>query len=215
MQYRHVLLGSLAAACFATAPMAAGVPQNANDVKPLAVGSKAPSFVVRNPDGSDRRFEASAYKKPAVFIFYRGGWCPYCNGHLKALKAAEPELLKMGYDLYFLSADKPEILFSSLKEPDIKYTLLSDARMTAARAFGIAFRVDDETYKKYQGYGIDLEQASGEKHHELPVPAVFIVDRGGVVRFAHANADYSKRLENAPLISAARRALNGSKKKSG
>jgi peroxiredoxin len=200
MKYRHVLLGSLAAACFATAPMAAGVPQKANDVKPLAVGSKAPSFVVRNPDGSDRRFEASAYKKPAVFIFYRGGWCPYCNGHLKALKAAERELLKMGYDLYFLSADKPEILFSSLKEPDIKYTLLSDARMT---------------YKKYQGYGIDLEQASGEKHHELPVPAVFIVDRSGVVRFAHANADYTKRLENAPLLAAAKAAQTKPKKTTG
>jgi peroxiredoxin len=204
MRHLPTLLAGLAAACLATAAFAAAVPQNANDIKAIAVGSQAPSFVVRNPDGSDRRFDPKGYKKPAVFIFYRGGWCPYCNGHLKALKAAEPELLKMGYDLFFFSADKPEILFSSLKEPDIKYTLLSDARMSAARAFGVAFRVDDETYKKYQGYGIDLEQASGEKHHELPVPAVFIVDSRGIVRFAHAKPDYTQRLENAPLLAAAK-----------
>jgi peroxiredoxin len=215
MKFRPTLLASLAATSLATAALAAAVPQNANDVKPLAVGSQAPSFVVRNPDGSERRFDPKGYKKPAVFIFYRGGWCPYCNGHLKALKTAEPELLKMGYDLFFFSADKPEILFSSLKEPDIKYTLLSDARMSAARAFGVAFRVDDETYKKYQGYGIDLEQASGEQHHELPIPAVFIVDRGGVVRFAHANADYTKRLENAPLLAAAKAAQTKPKKTTG
>ncbi|MGX7835986.1 redoxin domain-containing protein, partial [Campylobacter fetus subsp. venerealis] len=81
------------------------------------------------------------------------------------------------------SADRPERLYASLSEPDIHYTLLSDAEMTASRAFGVAYRLDDAALAKYGEYGIDLEAASGQKHHELPVPAVFIVDSQGLIRF--------------------------------
>jgi hypothetical protein len=94
----------------------------------------------------------------------------------------EAPLVALGYDLLFLSADRPELLYSSLKEPGLNYRILADARMTAARAYGVAFRVDDVTAARYKGFGIDLEAASGETHHELPVPAVFIVDRSGVIR---------------------------------
>ena len=185
------------------------VPDDPAKVHPLAVGVTAPAFVVRNADGTDRKFDPKQLKKPVILIFYRGGWCPYCNAHLGALKKAEPELLRMGYELYFLSADRPEILFSSLKEPDIHYTLLSDARMSAARAFGLAYRLDDATMEKYKSYGIDLEAASGETHHELPIPAVYIIDRKGTIRFAHANPDYKVRLAPEPLLEAAR-SLHGS-----
>ena len=82
----------------------------------------------------------------------------------------------MGIDVLFLSTDRPEILRSSLKEP-VDYHLLSDNEVNAARAFGIAYRMDDATYAKYKTYGLDLEESQGAKHHELPVPAVFIVDR--------------------------------------
>ena len=122
-----------------------------------------------------------------------------------ALKKIEPSLLRLGYDLTFLSTDRPEILYSSLKEPDVHYILLSDAKMTASRAFGIAYRLDDATYSQYKSYGIDLESTSGETHHELPVPAVYIIDRQGKVRFAYTNPDYKVRLQSAPLLAAARK----------
>lgn len=182
----------------------AAVPDDAARVQPLQVGAQAPVFVVRNADGSERRFEPRSLKKPVVLIFYRGGWCPYCNAHLGALKKVEPDLLGLGYDLYFLSADKPDNLYSSLKEPDVHYTLLSDAHMTAARAYGVAFHVDDAAVEKYKSFGVDLEAASGEKHHELPIPAVFILDRRGVIRFVHAIADYRVRIAPDDLLTAAK-----------
>jgi peroxiredoxin len=79
--------------------------------------------------------------------------------------------------------------------------------VNAARAFGIAFRMDDATYAKYKTYGIDLEDTQDAKHHELPVPAVFIVDRKGRIRFAHTNPDYTKRLPAADIVKAAESAL--------
>jgi peroxiredoxin len=117
----------------------------------------------------------------------------------------EPQLLVLGYDLLFLSADRPDILYSSLKEPDIHYTLLSDASMSAARAYHVAYHLDAEALAKYGEYGVDLEAASGHRHHQLPVPAVFIVDRAGVVRFVYANPDYTTRITPEALLDAAER----------
>ncbi len=142
-----------------------------------------------------------------VLVFYRGGWCPYCNTHLGELKAAETELRARGYEVLFLSADRPEILHSSLKD-DIEreaagYTLLSDSGAAASRAFGVAFRVDAATVAKYKSFGLDLEQVAGNREHILPVPSVFVVDRGGVIRFAYYNADYTVRLSAEKLLAAA------------
>jgi ribosomal subunit interface protein len=77
-------------------PAASDVPDEASKVQPLARGDQVPSFVVRRPDGSDYTFEAANRASPAVVIFYRGGWCPYCNVHLGQLKAAEATLRARG-----------------------------------------------------------------------------------------------------------------------
>lgn len=200
-----LLLAVIAFASTLSLARATDVPTDPASVVPLPVGSPIPGVVVRNADGTDRRVGPGPLARPMVLIFYRGGWCPYCNRHLGVLKKAEPELLTLGYDLLFLSADRPELLYSSLKEPDVHYTLLSDASMSAARAFGVAFRVDAAGLAKFREYGVDLEAASGQTHHELPVPAVFIIDRSGVIRFVHANPDYTTRISADALLAAARK----------
>lgn len=186
------------------------VPTDPSKVKPLQVGTAAPPFDVRTATGEPMHFDPKSLRKPAVLIFYRGGWCPYCNAHLGELRKAEQELISIGYDVLFLSADRPEMLRPSLKEKDLNYTLLSDAQMNAARAFGIAFRVDDATVQKYKQYNIDLEAASGATHHELPVPAIFIIDRSGVIRFAHWDPDYKVRMKGEEILTAARAAIGKS-----
>lgn len=64
------------------------------------------------------------------------------------------------------------------------------------------------TVEAYRGYGIDLEAASGENHHLLPVPSVFIVGTDGRIAFAYANTDYTVRLSAEEMIEAAREAVN-------
>lgn len=82
--------------------------------------------------------------------------------------------------------------------------MLSDSTMTAAAAFGIAFTLDENRYRKYLEYGADIEEASGEKHRLLPVPAVFILGTDGTVRFEYVNPDYKERLDPEVLIAAIR-----------
>jgi len=179
------------------------VPSDPAQVVPLPVGAAIPAVVVRNADGTERRIGPGPLTRPTILIFYRGGWCPYCNRHLGAIKKVEPDLLKLGYELLFLSTDRPELLYSSLKEPNIHYTLLSDATMSAARAYHIAYHLDAAAMAQYGEHGVDLEAASGQQHHELPVPAVFIIDPSGVIRFEYANPDYTTRIEPDALLKAA------------
>ena len=81
--------------------------------------------------------------------------------------------------------------------------------MSASRAFGLAYRLDDATYQKYKTFGLDLEATQGETHHELPIPAVYIIDRKGVIRFAHSDPDYKVRLAPEPLLAAAQAVRRG------
>jgi peroxiredoxin len=142
-----------------------------------------------------------------VLIFYRGGWCPFCNKHLGQLQQAEPQLRELGYRIVAVSPDRPEKLKESTDKGGLSYTLLSDSSMVAAQAFGIAFEVDAPMLEKLASYNIDIEADSGETHHLLPVPAVFIVGKDGVIDFSYANPDYKTRLASEVLLAAAKAAL--------
>ncbi len=200
----------LAAMLLATAAVAGdAVPDDPTKVHPLLPGMKAPAFTVRRPDGSAFQFTPDTLEKPAVVIFYRGGWCPVCNTYLAEMRHAVPQLIGMGYDVLFLSADQPQALVESLKEK-VDYTLLSDNQLQTAKAFGVAFRVTDQVLAQYPQYEQVLETASGETHHQLPVPAVFLIGTDGVIRFMYVNPDYNVRLPPDLLLAAARTALPGS-----
>jgi len=184
--------------------------ERAQDAKPLPVGTSAPQFTAYRADGSAYEFDPGAIKRPAMLIFYRGGWCPFCNMHLAELRHCVPEIQEMGYEVLFLSADRPQILYSSLQEEnrDLDYTLLSDSKLQAASAFGIAFQLDARTLARYRKHGLDLAAASGETHNALPVPSVFIVDTDGVIKYSYANPDFKVRLDSDEILAAARSSIS-------
>lgn len=117
----------------------------------------------------------------------------------------ESELERIGFPVIAVSPDRPEGLSKSLEHEDLGYTLYSDSSLAAARAFGIAYQLSDAEVAKYKSYGVDLEAASGHKHHQLPVPSVFLVEKGGTIRWVYSNPDYRVRPDNATLLNAARK----------
>lgn len=167
---------------------------NAESARPLQVGHRAPDFTATHADGTAYTFSASHLKQPYVLIFYRGGWCPYCNMQLADLHSVEPELRQAGFEVLFLSTDRPALLYSSLKDQKVSYTLLSDPGLQAAQAFHIAFHLDDQHYAEQLKWGVDLEKTTGTKAHALPVPSVFIIDTSGIIRFVYSNPDFRVRL---------------------
>ena len=208
MTYKNFLLAALFFTFFASSAVAQSqrtdIHLDANDVQPLLPGMQAPAFEVFSVEGQPVHFDPENMQKPLVLSFFRGGWCPYCNLHLAELRKAEGELKEMGFDIWFISIDRPELLYDSLEQSDIGYTILSDSGLEATRAFGLAFRVNDETVERYKTYDIDLEAASGESHHVLPAPSTFIIASDGMIRFQYTNPDYAVRLHPDVLLAAAR-----------
>jgi len=96
------------------------------------------------------------------------------------------------------------MLQESLDKHDLGFQLLSDSSMTAAVEFGLGWQVPKSMVQKYTTYGIDLDAASGQSHHLLPVPAVFVVGTDGVVRFQYVNPDHRVRLDADVLLAAAK-----------
>ena len=120
----------------------------------------------------------------------------------------EADLLELGYQIVAVSPDRPEKVASVLSklDGDYSYELLSDSKMEASSGFGLTFKVSDETRDRYARYSIDLEDASGETHHLLPVPAVFILDTEGTILFTYVNPNYRERIDPHTLLAAARAA---------
>jgi peroxiredoxin len=123
---------------------------------------------------------------------------------LGQLQSIVPQLRDLGYQLTAISPDRPDKLRESVEKNELQYALYSDSKMAAARAFGIAYRLDDATLQALAGFGIDVQEASGENHKMLPVPSVFVIDKGGKIAFGHVNPDYKKRLSAEVLLAVAK-----------
>ena len=50
--------------------------------------------------------------------------------------------------------------------------------------------------------GNDVAKFNGEGGWILPAPAVFVIDREGIVRFAGVNGDYTQRVEPDEALAA-------------
>jgi peroxiredoxin len=173
----------------------------AEAAKPVKVGEQAPAVKgLRNAKGEAVDLAAVTNGKTTLLVFYRGGWCPYCNTHLAELAQLQPELAANGVQVVAISPDSPETLAAYPEDKKQPYSLLSDSLFEAAKAYGVAFAIDGETQEKLKGYGIDLAKASGNTTAVLPVPAVFVIGPDGLVKFSHTNADYTKRLSGSQVL---------------
>jgi peroxiredoxin len=128
---------------------------------------------------------------------------------LVQLRDIASQFTELGFHLIGISPDQPSKVGETIEKHSIPFTLLSDSAMTASRAFGIAYQVDEATLKGLAKYGVDLQVASGRAHHLLPVPAVFLVSSSGIIQFEYVNPDYSVRAHPELLLSAVRLARQG------
>lgn len=184
------------------------VASSADEVAPLQVGDEIPDVTLKDPFGNDAELQNLVSEKPTLLIFYRGGWCPYCNGHLSQLVEIEEQLYDMGIQILAISPDKPSYLKESTMEHELNYKLLSDSNMNATKQFGLAFKVDTTTVNRYKRNGLDLAERSGYDHYLLPVPAAFLVDTDVTIRYRYFNPDYTVRIENEEILSAVEESLN-------
>jgi peroxiredoxin len=176
-------------------------------VMPLMNGQTLPELTLKDIDDKAVNLTALVSQKPTIFFFYRGGWCPFCNAQMGQLKAIEPKLIEMGFQLVGISPDTPEQLKASVRDNKLDYLLLSDENLTASKAFGLAYFTSakvTQTYTQKMNVSNQLIQTpEGDKRLVLPVPAVYLMDTDGLVHFQYVNPNYKVRPAPALIITAA------------
>ena len=191
----------------------AALPASADLTTPLKKGDRAPGFTVHTVEGKPYVFDPDNLARPTILISFRGGWCPYCNMHLSELRTVIPAISESGYDVLFISNDRPEVLYSSLKQETrddidgLDYVILSDAEINAARALGTAYRTSKGLTDYLDEKGRDYEGSSIGKHNALAVPAVYVINKSGEIVYDFVEPDYKGRLPADELLSAAKAAL--------
>jgi peroxiredoxin len=170
----------------------------------LQVGAALPALTLPDAMGQPVDLKALNATGPLVIVFYRGGWCPYCNLELREWQRLLPQLRALGATLVAISPQTPDNSLSTAEKNELAFPVLSDSKLAAARAFGIAFTMNPELVELYAKAGNDLPTLNGNGQWVLPIPATFLIDAHGRVALAHVEADYRQRAEPMQMLQALR-----------
>lgn len=166
----------------------------------LAAGDTMPDFNLPNQHGNWKRFYNYLKSSWVVLNIYRGGWCPYCNLEMKALCEALPAIRAKGANLVGMSPEVPSKAGVTASRNGIAIDILSDAGNAVLDKLGLVFELPEALRPVYQAMGVDLPAYNGDETFRLPVPATYIVEQDGRIRYAYVDADYTQRMEPSDII---------------
>lgn len=170
----------------------------------LAAGNRLPDFHISHHDGKPISSAELLKQVPAggqlLIVFYRGGWCPYCNLQIRQLTDAWPQFQQRKVLPVLISADQTDASALSQRHYEIPFPVLSDPDLRAHDAFKVSMQLDDKSHLLYKTYGIDVEEWSGREHHKFAVASAFLIGADGRIRWAHAALDYKQRPSVAQLL---------------
>ncbi|MDB5253076.1 MAG: AhpC/TSA family protein [Flaviaesturariibacter sp.] len=167
----------------------------------LFLNSRAPEFKGKDQNGADVSLKELRKKGPVVVVFYRGNWCPYCNKELKNLQDSLQLLIDRKAQVVAITPETTEGIGKTIEKTGATFPILYDADAKIARAYQVAYTLDEKTAKRYQSFDIDLQKINNQKGTPvLPVPAVYIINRDGAVTYRYFESDYKKRPTVAELL---------------
>jgi peroxiredoxin len=177
---------------------AAGVPAEA-----VSVGDVVAPFALPDAGGQTRTLDELIADGPAVIVFYRGGWCPYCNVTLRTYeRELLPELEAFSARLVAVSPETPDASLATQEKSELTYTVLSDTGAQLATKLGIIWRPSQPGLAAQQQLGVDIRTTRADQSTILPMPTVVIVDRDHVARFVDIHPDYTGRTEVTAILAA-------------
>ena len=137
----------------------------------VPVGCPGPEFLLPAVDGTVKSLSAYRGSK-VVIVFYRGHWCGACRRQLAELRTAVQMLEDAGAAVLAISAEPLARARVSAEVDNLGFTILSDAGLNAIDRYGVRHEGEPE--------------AEGRA---IARPSVFVLDRLGVIRYAHIGQD--------------------------
>lgn len=158
----------------------------------LFINSKAPEFKGTDQSGVTVNLKDLRKKGPVVVVFYRGNWDPYSNRQLKRFQDSLSLITDKGAHVIAITPEGSEGVAKTVAKTGVVFPILSDGDMKIATGYQVAYTVDDRTLGRYKNAAIDLLAINGQKQAQLPVPAVYVVNKEGSVSFRFFDEDYKK-----------------------
>lgn len=167
----------------------------------LFINSKAPDFKLKDKDGKEVRLKDELKKGKVVLVFYRGQWCPFCNRELSHIEDSLQLITGKGAEVIAVTAELPANIEKTIEKTKAAYPILYDEGLKTMKAYDVLFEVDEHTVLRYKTAGIDLLENNGKLNgNHLPVPAVFIIDKEGYIKFRYFEPDYKKRVSVKEIV---------------
>ena len=145
----------------------------------VEVGQRAPIFELPDGHGYPWDLSGQAESGPVMLVFFRGDWCPYCNGQLASFARNIDEFQRRGVQLAGVSVDSSDRSAELVNKLLLPFPLLSDARGEVARAYGL--------WNDREG---------------VAVPAIVVVDGSDEVRYLYEGTDFADRPTDEELYAA-------------
>nr|WP_236649145.1 peroxiredoxin-like family protein [Rhodopirellula sp. SM50] len=168
------------------------------------VGDKAADATLKGWDAQPVTLSEVWGKDPVILMWYRGGWCPYCNLQLRAMQKQLAAIEGAGAKLVVLTPELPENAKETAEANELDMLVLHDANNQLAKKFGIVFQLPDAILPVYRDK-LQLAKRNGSDAMELPLAATYVINTEGKITYAFLDADYKKRAEPADVVAAVKR----------
>ena len=163
-------------------------------------GDKAPDVQFKTLENETVALSSLLASGPVVLVFYRGRWCPFCDLTLRAFEKEAAAFEAAGARLIAVSPQTVVESQLTASERGISMQLLSDFHNAAGSAFGVVWSLTEEEKQLYKSFNSLLDAANGDDRWQLPAPAIFVIDRSGVVRWSHVDPDHTRRPEPGDVL---------------
>jgi peroxiredoxin len=171
----------------------------------LQVGDPAPPFRHNDQNGTAYDLPTLLRHGPVVLTFYRGGWCPFCNVQLRAFQLVRSQLRALKATLLLISPAVFAETLTLIEREALQFPLITDHGNQLARQYGVAFAFDPKLRERHLAQGVNLAELNSAGDWALPLPATFVIDRQGIISYAHVSADYTQRVDPAAVLTALQR----------
>lgn len=171
----------------------------------LQPGDAAPEFSLLNQHGTAVSLSDRLALGPAVLLFIRGGWCPFCTLALRAWQEALPRLHDAGGDLLVMSPQRVDVCGMVAERDLLACSVLSDPGSAVANRYGLVVELPEIARPLYLRLGHDLPRINGTGTWRLPLSSTFVVAPDGRIALGRADLSLKRRVEPEAAIEAVRR----------
>ncbi len=168
----------------------------------LEIGTKAPHFSAITFKNNPFNLEETLKGKPVVLLFYRGQWCPYCNKQMSELQDSIQLIYDLGATVIAITPEKPDEIKRTIEKTQANFPIIYDKNHQIMDLYHVTFLLSKAKNALYKGWGIDINEASGNNDNALPVPATYIIGKDGKIKDAFFDENYKNRMSVKDILKA-------------